>query len=106
MKTFELSSVKQEKVGDVQIDIYFSLNDLPYSLELHKVDGIIYPQRVYHESSQPCHSCETNGLKHTSCRGLSLFATDLFYQLIEHSSIRLEWLYISYEPQRENSDTQ
>lgn len=73
----------------------FENDGLPYRLYTHKREGIVCPFAVIHavRNKKRCRYCEKMLYE---CHGLSEYQQKLFHRLIEHPSIRLEWLYINH----------
>ena len=87
------------------IDIYFKLQGNLYCLRTRKRDKVYELVTVYHEFKHKCEYCGKRG-NGSICEDLEDQIVDLFHHLIEHPSIRLEWLFIPYKPYKERLDTQ
>ena len=75
--------------------IRFEIDGVGYRLhtEVSK-EGMFYPFNLIHQhDDNRCNYCDRSS---KSCRELAKFQQELFYRLIEHPSIRLEWLYIDH----------
>lgn len=73
----------------------FSIDGFRYELHTsEKKNSIVYPSTVFHErNSDDCTYCKEGWIE---CQGLKKHLLELFHALIEHPSIRLEWLYLSH----------
>lgn len=75
-------------------NIVFTIDESSYVLYAEQgLDGLFYPTCIEHLKGKKCPYCETNS---RACLGFSGFKKELFHRLIEHPSIRLEWLYIDH----------
>lgn len=96
LEELTLSNVYQEMPVTNIIDIFFCLENVPYLLRTLKVSELYKPIDVYHKLNQRCNYCgskEYGGY----CAALDSQSENLFRRLIEHPSIRLEWLYLPYK---------
>lgn len=75
--------------------LYFTIDGNRYNLHtIVRGDGKFCPTDVYHlASSTTCTYCTKGSAK---CPGLTEKRIEVFHRLIEHPSIRLEWLYIDH----------
>lgn len=91
-----ISNVWQEYFLETSIDIKFELPTGKYELFLSQYrEGVYYPAEIYHITNIPqCPYCDGQRIH---CEGLRNYKKELFRRLIEHPSIRLEWLYLEYE---------
>ena len=73
----------------------FKIDGFQYSLFTNKKEnGTIYPKAIVHiDNNSSCLYCEKGGIV---CPKLQTHREKLFHRLIEHPSIRLEWLYIDH----------
>ena len=94
VETLNITNVYQKKKYDRRMAIYFTIEGFHYRLYAEKQEyGIFYPTDVLHqEHRRECNYCD----KVTICPGLKVYLLELFHRLIEHPSIRLEWLYINH----------
>ena len=96
MEDFNLYNVYQEKDYNI-IRIYFSMNEMNYSLSvLDSRDAGYHPWNVWHESNQPCPFCQESN-EESTCLPLKEHKQQLFHQLIALPNLRLEWLFIPHE---------
>lgn len=85
---------RQHRFLNDNMFIYFSVQDYPFRLSLEKRDAY-QPIRVAHESRFACPFCNT-AFKGMTCEPLDYHSNELFRRLIEHPSIRLEWLFLEH----------
>lgn len=78
-----ISGISQNQYDEKNIKIYFLINGVAYSLRVRMVNGFFKPQYVSH-------------LNYSVCDSFEPYVLDLFYELIQFPSIRLEWLYIPH----------
>lgn len=73
----------------------FEIDGFPYNLFTKKnKNGTYYPNDIVHfGNNASCPYCEKGELV---CSQLKTQLRELFHRLIEHPSIRLEWLYINH----------
>ena len=87
------ANVHQTVVNDERIDLYFSFNGQEHQLITRKKSNIFQPQFVYHHL-ETCPFCDAN---QSYCPLLTEHKKELFHKLIEHPTIRLEWLYLPHK---------
>lgn len=75
--------------------IRFEIDGIEYRLHTEgSTAGTVYPFNIIHQSEDnDCNYCDKSSKQ---CRALSKYQDELFHRLIEHPSIRLEWLYIHH----------
>ena len=72
--------------------ITFEIDGFRYGLIVSKGgDGLFHPKYIEHFGN--CKYCGNNFVR---CHELMNLMRNLFHRLIEHPSIRLEWLYINH----------
>lgn len=91
-----IQNVIQTKRNEQTIDISFTIDGEEYTLRTLSEEGIFYPCYIYHNSNNRCVACLEKTAGKSTCYPFSFHRHDLFYLLIEHPSIRLEWLYIPH----------
>lgn len=89
------SNLTVEKVLESIVDIFFTVEDQAFSIRTLNQQGFYRPTFVYHESLATCPLCRGYGL-HSGCSVLLQELWQVFLKLVEHPSIRLEWLYLPY----------
>ena len=93
----DITNIHQIHKDEDRINIHFTSNEQVLTLTVQQVNGFFIPWGVYHTFDEKCRIC---GYENKFvCSGLSddEDMNDLFSQLIEHPSLRLEWLYIPYK---------
>ena len=93
-----INDVSQQQYDDY-LDIYFSINEIAYLLRVGeaKVNAVFEPWYIVHQSNELCVKCQLKAKHNIVCDDLSSQVRELFYELIQFPSIRLEWLYLSYK---------
>lgn len=96
MEAFNVYNVYQVKDHNI-IRIYFSMNEMNYSLSvLDSRDAGYHPWHVWHESNKSCPFCQVKE-EESRCIPLEEHKQQLFQQLIALPNLRLEWLYIPHK---------
>ena len=82
-----------ELLGKFVLD--FEIDGFPYRLFTKKKEnGTIYPDGIVHlGTNNECQYCEDGNL---ICHELKTHREELFHRLVEHPSIRFDWLYIDH----------
>lgn len=94
----EFANIRQEQTNQSLITIHFKIEEVPYRLHVYGDKfGVFQPFEISHSSDDFCRLCKKEHKKRRICSILDEHTTGIFQQLIQHPSIRLEWLYIPYE---------
>lgn len=95
-----IANVSQQYWNKRSIDINFDLNNMGYQLHVSQdKKGVFFPTEIFHITNiQQCPYCDGS---EAGCDGLKKYKKDFFHRLIGFPSIRLEWLYLAYEPKKE-----
>ena len=102
LNEFTLVEVKERYTNEFVKKIFFTVkeHDQRYWIEVRRKNGVFRPNKIKHSSrmGRPCAFCGKSAKDSslTSCKALELHKNEVFHRLIEHPSIRLEWLYISH----------
>ena len=94
----DIANVRHERMNKEVIALFFTANDLPYSLWISCRSGVFYPQFVIHHSNECCPFCDSDQQAEKHCFPLTEQRISLFHRLINDPSIRLEWLFLKHEP--------
>lgn len=89
------TDVYQEFPFDDRIDIHFTVDTQSYFLEMYKTQDAYRPSSVWHYEGQLCSFCHKRSAK--QCEPLRSQLNELYQALIEHPSIRLEWLFLPHQ---------
>ena len=97
-----IENVFYENHASFEIDIYFRANGQRFYLFLMKPDSVYRPRGIAHDTDECCVFCQKDQRKNSNCEVLQPYLNNLYHRLVEHPSIRLEWLYISHDERKEN----
>ena len=97
LNRLDIRNIEQYNMHARRIDIACMIDGKDYDLVVFKEkdEHVFFPKYVYHRFYSKCSLCdESEHLTH--CVPLEEVKLTLFHRLIEHASIRLEWLFIPH----------
>lgn len=97
MEQIKFQDIYQEKISEQKIDIFFTLEGVPFYLITKKnEEGVFVPVRVVHVTDRNCPFCQRNVRSELTCYGLQRQRHALFQRLISDPKLRLFWVYVKH----------
>lgn len=96
MENLHITKPYLQKVTNSRVYLDFEVNHHTYSICVTKGEQAFFPREIFHGPGETCVFCNN---KTYHCPGIEKYMHSLFQQLIEHPSIRLEWLFLEH-PER------
>ena len=97
MEQMEFHHLSQENVSEREIDIFFTLEGVPfYLIAVQNENGVFTSARVVHVTDKQCPFCRRMIRSELTCFGLQRQRHALFQRLISNPKLRLYWVYIKH----------
>ena len=100
MEQLHITKACLQKVTNYRVSLDFEVNQHTYSMCVTKGEQAFFPTEIFHETREKCAFCNNESYH---CPGIEKYMHPLFQQLIEHPSIRLEWLFLEHPERNDES---